>query len=88
MGYANEMLPPLREMDEPTLKDYMGALAGILDGLMPPGPSGGGRALFTLLVFDAPRAAQYVSNCDRPTMVRALREAADRLEAREDLPRR
>ncbi len=77
----------LREMDEPELKGYFRSLAGLVEGVLPAGPSSQGRALFALLVFDDPGLAQYVSNCDRSTMVRALRETADRLEGREDIPR-
>lgn len=77
----------LREMDEPRMRAYFGNLAEVVESILPAGPSAKGRCLFCLLVFDDPGLAQYVSNCDRSTMVRALRECADRLESREDVPR-
>jgi hypothetical protein len=39
---------------------------------------------FMLLIFDEPGQAHYTSNCDRSVAVQALREAADRIEARDD----
>lgn len=77
----------LSDMDEPELRDYFGMLAAAVEAILPSGPSRQGRALFCLLVFDDPGVAQYVSNCDRSTIVQALRECADRLESREDFPR-
>jgi hypothetical protein len=77
----------LSEMTEPELQGYFAYLARLIESVLPPGPSKRGKALFMLLVFDDPGMAQYVSNCDRATRVKALREAADRLEAREDIPR-
>lgn len=46
-----------------------------------------GRPQFCLLVFNDPKVAQYISNCERSSMVKALREAADRIESRQDLSR-
>jgi hypothetical protein len=77
----------LRDMTEPELKTYMRMLAEATESIMPAGPSASGRSLFVILVFDDPGLAQYVSNCDRENMVQALRECADRLESREDIPR-
>lgn len=77
----------LRDMDEPQMRLYFNMLAGAVEGILPGGPSANGRSLFVLLVFDEPGLAQYVSNCDRSTVVQALRECADRLESREDVPR-
>lgn len=45
------------------------------------------KPLFVLLLFNDPKLGQYVANCDRSTVVQALRETADRLEKREDIPR-
>ncbi len=41
---------------------------------------------FTILVFpfNNPGTANYVSNAQRPDMIKALRETADRLEKKED----
>lgn len=77
----------LRDMTEPELRQYMQKLAAATESVMPGGPSAEGRSLFVLLVFDEPGLAQYVSNCSRENMVQALRECADRLESREDIPR-
>lgn len=43
--------------------------------------------LFVILLFNDPEVSQYVCNCKRDTMVEALREAANRLENREDVTR-
>ena len=77
----------LRDMTEPQIREYMARLAGATESVLPAGPSAKGRALFVLLVFDDPGIAQYVSNCDRSNIVQALRETADRLERRQDIPR-
>lgn len=42
---------------------------------------------FVLLLFNDPKVAQYVCNCDREDVIKALREAADRLEHNEVLKR-
>ena len=42
---------------------------------------------FVLLAFNDPSIAQYVANCDRCCVVRALRECADRLERHETTER-
>lgn len=48
----------------------------------------GQKCGFALLLFDfyKPGIGNYVSNADRTTMVKALRETADRIENREDIP--
>ena len=42
---------------------------------------------FALVVFNDPKVGQYISNCERASMIQALRETANRLENREDVPR-
>ena len=42
---------------------------------------------FVLLVFDDPKVAQYISSCQREDVIVALHEAANRLEAGEDIQR-
>jgi hypothetical protein len=42
---------------------------------------------FALVVFNDPRIGQYISNCDRPSMIQALRETADRIERKQDVHR-
>ncbi len=79
----------LCDMTEPELKDYFNRLASAIEDKLPPGEGRRGRCMFALLVWDTqgPGIAQYVSNCQRPDMIKALRETADRLEGREDIPR-
>ena len=81
------MAKTLADMTEPELREAMSAAARAVESALPAGPSRNGKALFMLLVFDDPGMAQYVSNCDRSTAVQALREAAGRMEGREDIPR-
>lgn len=45
------------------------------------------RCYFILLVADDSDVAQYVSNAERASCIKWLRETADRLEGREDRPR-
>ena len=45
------------------------------------------KPYFTLLLWNDPKVCQYLSNCERRSMVAALRETADRLERRQDVPR-
>lgn len=79
----------LMDMTEPELKRYMQLLAEATGSIMPLDRDGKTPCLFCVLVFDDMEGGvtQYVSNADRPGMIKALRETADRLEKREDLPR-
>ena len=79
----------IRDMTEPELRAYFRELAGAIESVLPPGPSANGKCLFCLLVADStePGIAQYVSNVQRADMMKMLRETADRLEGREDIPR-
>jgi len=45
------------------------------------------RPLFTVLLWNDPRVAQYVSNAQRPDVVQALRETVERFERQEDVTR-
>jgi hypothetical protein len=74
----------LLNMTDPEIRQYLAMLGEATESIMPAGPSNKGRALFLVLVFDDPGMAHYVSNCDRGTVVHALRETADRLERQED----
>ncbi len=76
----------MKDMTEPELRDLMNAVARAVNRELP-APWAGHRSQFVVLVFDDPAVAQYISSCDRSTMVEALRECADRLESREDIPR-
>jgi hypothetical protein len=42
------------------------------------------KPLFVLLLFNDPQVAQYIANCDRSDVIKAMRETADRLERRQD----
>lgn len=83
------MPDPIRlvDMTEPQIRDMLNRTAGAVSEHLPAGPGRYGKALFALLVFDEPGLTQYVSNANREDIVRALREAADRLDNREDIPR-
>lgn len=79
----------IRDMTEPELRDYFRSLAKLVEDCLPPGPSKNDKCLFALIVADSmePGVGQYVSNVQRPDMIRLLRETADRLAAKEDIPR-
>lgn len=81
------MAKRLADMTEPELQKYFQLLGSATESVLPPGPSRHDKALFVLLVFDDPGVAQYVSNAERSDIIKALRETADRLEHREDIPR-
>lgn len=75
----------LEYMDEPELKRVMSTLANrVKDGCTIMGVE---KPQFVLLLFNDPAVAQYISNCDRRDVVKALREAAERLERHEDITR-
>lgn len=61
----------------------MRVIAKSITKMLPP------KFLFTLLVFGEgePGISNYISNCSRDDMIKALRETADRLERNEDNPR-
>ncbi len=75
----------LEDMTEPELSGLMKSLAKKVEEVCL--SRGVGRPMFTLLLFNDPKVGQYVSNCDRASMVEALRETADRLERKQDVPR-
>ena len=75
----------LEDMTEPEIGELMAAMGNQITAVC--AVLGVQRPLFTLLLFNDPAIAQYMSNCERSPMIRALRETADRLEAREDVTR-
>jgi hypothetical protein len=77
------------DMTEPELREFFRNLAIQIEDSLPPGPSRNGKCLFALIVADSvePGIGQYVSNVQRADMVRMLRETADRIEGRQDIPR-
>jgi hypothetical protein len=76
-------------MTEPELREFFSRLARTIESQLPPGPSKKGKCLFFLAVQDTtgPGIGQYVSNIERDGAIKLLRETADRLEGREDIPR-
>jgi hypothetical protein len=66
------------DMTEPELRSYLNEMASAITGITV--GLGVEKPNFVLLIFNDPREAQYVSNCFRPDVIRALREGADRLE--------
>lgn len=74
----------LEQMTEPELRavfDYVGD--GVLTLLKNASVDSvdGGPNRFVLVVFDDPKIAQYVSSCTRETMILALKQMVERLEA-------
>jgi len=73
----------LENMTEPELRDLLDNCGhAILDVAQAKDVQ---KLLFVVLLFNDPKVAQYVSNCRRDDIVKALREAADKLEARQDV---
>ena len=64
---------------------FMSSLAEALDQLL---TDHFGRLGFALFVFEfnRPGVGNYVSNAERKDMISMLRETADRLENKEDIP--
>lgn len=75
-------LEDLTEVEIGTMMTEMGRAIeaiGLNRGLHP-------KPYFTLLLWNDPKVGQYLSNCERRSMIAALRETADRLERRQDMP--
>jgi hypothetical protein len=68
-------------MTEPEIRQVMIDAANSIKHHLPD------AELFTLITFSADQIGQYISNAMRPDMIKALREFADRLEARDDVTR-
>ena len=75
----------LTDMTEPELQELLDLMATAV--MEAANVSHVERPHFTLLVWNDPAVAQYVCNCERADVIKALREAADRLESRSDVPR-
>lgn len=75
----------IEDLTEPELAELMQLLANQVKGtcvarkVEPP--------LFALLLFNDPKVAQYIANCEREDVIQAMRECADRLELKQDVPR-
>lgn len=75
----------LEDMAEPELKALCNTLARVIEFTAE--NMGCEKPLFALVLFNDPKLGQYVSNCRREDVVKALRETADRLQRREDVTR-
>jgi hypothetical protein len=75
----------LGQMTQPELKDYMTRCARAIEGVA--SSLGIENPLFVLVLFNDPKIGQYVSNCARVDMIKVMRETAERLEKRQDVPR-
>jgi len=75
----------LEDMDEPELRDLCTKLALGLEYLCE--KLGVEKPHFALLLFNDPKIAQYVCNCQRSDVIKAMRACADRLAKKEDVPR-
>jgi len=73
----------LEDMTEPELRELTRMVLDAMSMLLPPGT--GFAALFWPIGQHG--VSQYGSNCKREDMIKALRECADRLERRQDVPR-
>lgn len=73
----------LEYMTEPELKKFMNYLAGGIEFMA--SEMGIEKPLFALIVFNDPAIGQYVANCNREDIIKALRETANRLESEQDV---
>lgn len=80
--YNRDEKKPLAQMTEKELSDLMRRCGNALKNIL------GSKSDFTLLVFDDPKVAQYLSTCARDCMIEALKETVHRLEHRQDIPRK
>ena len=75
----------LKDMDEVEIRELMTAcgnqLKAVFAVLEVESPK------FLLVVFNDPEIAQYISNCERSSMIAAMRETAERLEKKQDVTR-
>jgi len=75
----------LEDMTEPELAEVMNTAArAVTESLEDLGVAG---PLFALLLFNDPRVANYISNCDRHGVILAMRNCADRMERNQDVRR-
>lgn len=75
----------LENMTEPELRDLLNAMGRKLEAVA--SNHGVEKPLFALVLFNDPKVGQYICNCNRSDTIKALRETADRLESRQDVPR-
>jgi len=77
------MKKPLVDMTEPELRDLTNSCLSALKDRLPD------QTGFMILYFPFgdPGIGHYGSNCNREDMIKAMREAATRLESRQDVTR-
>lgn len=75
----------LEDMTEPELRDFCNTAARAVEGAA--AACGVEKPMFVLLMFNDPKVAQYVCNCKRTDVIKAMRECASRLEGRQDVVR-
>ena len=75
----------IKDLDEPALSRLLGSMANrIVDTAARQEVE---KPSFVLLVFNDPAVTQYIANVNRSDCIKALREAADRLEKNQDVER-
>lgn len=75
----------LEDSTEPELRDLMNAVCRGIEGAA--AAQGYERPHFVVVLFNDPKVAQYAANCRRADVIKSMRETADRLEGKEDVPR-
>lgn len=78
---SGSVTKPLEDMTEPELRELLTRCGNALKGIL------GTKSMWVLLVFDDPAVAQYIATCERRSVIEAMRETADRLERKQDVPR-
>ena len=79
------MTRTLETMTEPELRELCNALAKQIEAVC--AVLEVERPHFALLLFNDPKIAQYVCNCQRADVIKAMRETAERLEKKQDVQR-
>lgn len=75
----------LRDMTEPELRELLNLMCARISTTAT--SRGIEKPQFALLLFNDPEITQYVCNCERADVIKAMRETADRLERNESLER-
>jgi hypothetical protein len=75
----------LEHLTEPELSGLLKSMAKKIEDVAQ--SRGLERPLFALVLFNDPKVGQYIGNCERADIIKALRETANRLERRQDIPR-
>lgn len=75
----------LMNLNEPQLREVMLTIAKRIEGTA--FELNIEKPKYVVILFNDPAIGQYISNCSREDCIKAIRETADRLERREDIPR-